>query len=490
VTAASGRSGSGLESADHAEGWAADGVPTEAPAQVAGAALPWRSLFFCLPLLLAPLLVWWLAFFPALSTADSVNSWNQIRTGHWDSHHPPPFTGLFWLFTRFTDSPWVMSLAQSIAMAAALAVFAVILSRRFSAGWWPVVAAFALVALPWLGPFTQEIWKDVPSAVALVVLSAALILATSDTGDRPGLPAWGWTAVVAAAALSAGLLRWNGAGTVVVAGVLAAPALSRGLRVRGVLACVFGGLLGFGVIMGLPSVSAVKPIPSVERHATFYADLANVARTNSHDLTPSDVAALEAVAPLADWAHAGRKCFWINDSYYRFIARHDARAVESANPALMTTWYQLLGTHPLDIVRPRVCRASAALPWIPPQHRGYRTFTVVTQQALTPGAKPPLPWLHALGSRALSYFTMAPMVWGAWMPAWWFLLFGAAAAFRWRGLGRRLLVLCLAVPVGTVVSYVVSAQSNDARYNLPAIIILLPLTAAVVGRRAGPPPGT
>jgi len=445
--------------------------------------LPWRSLLVVFPLLWAPLLVWWLAFYPALSTPDSVNSWEQIQTGAWTSHHPPPFTALLWLFTRFTSSPWVLSLAQTVAMAAALAALAVVLSRRFAAGWWPVWAAFVLVALPWVGPFTLEIWKDVPSAIALVVLATALIVATSPTGDRPRPPAWGWTAIVGLSALAAALLRWNGAGTVWVAGVLVAPALVRGLRMRALLACLAGGAVGIGVLVGLPHVTSVQAIPYVESRATFYTDLAVTAHRRPGHLSAADRAALEQAAPIARWSKAGRQCYWINAVLYRFIDKLPQDKVLRADPALTASWERLLKNHPDDIAWARMCRASAALPVIPPQGAGYKSFTVTPQQLLTPAATSPLPWLHTIGLRTLDRFTAPPFLWVFWLPAWWFLLFGAVAAFLWRGLGRRLLVVALSVPVGTIVSYAVTAQSNDARYNLPAIMILVPLTAAVIGHR-------
>src|SRR4051812_20595701 len=177
----------------------------------------------------APFFVWWLAQYPGEMWIDSFGAWRQIQQGPWDNHHPAPFVALVWLTSLGGRSVATVTLAQSLAVAAALTYLAVTLSRYWRAGRAPLIAAGAMGWLPLIAPFSLVLQKDAWELAAPLVLAAQLIpLAARELQPGPGV----WVALVLTA-LGATLVRWNGAVTVGVggrrrpAGARARPALAR-----------------------------------------------------------------------------------------------------------------------------------------------------------------------------------------------------------------------------------------------------------------------
>src|SRR3954470_10157660 len=89
-----------------------------------------------------PLLLWWIALLPGGISNDSLDSWTQIQTGHWTSHHPPPFTALFWLTSLGGTTPATTSLAETLLVACALAWFTTVVETVFQARGAVFAAAF------------------------------------------------------------------------------------------------------------------------------------------------------------------------------------------------------------------------------------------------------------------------------------------------------------------------------------------------------------
>ncbi|MDQ2677790.1 MAG: hypothetical protein M3Y51_03525, partial [Actinomycetota bacterium] len=117
----------------------------------------------------APMVLWFLAMKPGIMTNDSVDVWGQIQTGDWVEWHPLAYTSVQWVSYQLVSSPALVTLAQSLALAWAIARILKI-GVRLGLPAVPVWAGAALVALtPPVGAFSVHLWKDVPYTVAFLL---------------------------------------------------------------------------------------------------------------------------------------------------------------------------------------------------------------------------------------------------------------------------------------------------------------------------------
>jgi hypothetical protein len=439
-----------------------------------------RRFLALLAAIWAPLLVWWVALLPGGISNDTLDSWAQIQTGHWTSHHPPPFTAFFWLTSLGGTTPATTSFVETLLVAAALAFFAMVLAEVLHAGRSVFVVAFALGALPLVGPFSVTIWKDVPETAGLLVLAGLLVQGWHRGGALPRR----WWVAVTACSLVVGLLRWNGGATLAVAGVVTVVALTGRWRWWAGLATAGGGLAGTGVLLLLPHLTAVTPVQPVDSQAEQLADLAQFARNTPHSFSPYDRAVLATIAPFSQWRSAGYSCVTVDTvTYYMIRYEHLETALRAEGPALTHLWRKLAKKQPGELLHARVCRASLAWSLGDPPRREIPTV----HPQVSPndyGLHPlsPAPLRHA----ARRYAELSNDRWVQvlfWRPALWVLLTIAAAALAGLGAGRwRLLLLVLAVPLGVLISYVAEPAAQDARYTYAAVVMC---QLATVGYLAG-----
>jgi hypothetical protein len=440
----------------------------------------------------APLLLWWVALLPGGMSNDSFNSWTQIQAGQWSSHHPPPFTAYLWLTSLGGTTPATTSLVDSLLVALALAFFAAVVGHVLRAGRAVYVAAVLLGLLPLVGPFSVMIWKDVPETAALLVLAGLLVLGGHLEGP---LPRRWWTAV-AVASFVAGLLRWNGGATTVVAGVLVAVALTGSRRWWAAVATAGGGLAGTGVLLLLPYVASVTPVQAIDSQAQKLADLAQFARNSPHAFSHDDRAVLESIAPFAGWRHVAQTCLTVDTVTYYLIRYHgmnDQLQVQSA--ALSRVWSRVARKAPVELVRARACRASLAWSLADPPRREILTvFPHVTANGYgLHQLSPPLIRDAGRSVAELSNVRWVQVVF--WRPMLWLLLLLGAAIPTIRRDGRwRVLVLLLAVPLGVLGSYVAQPAAQDARYTYAATLmfqlaVVAYVVAGVRARRTSSVPG-
>ena len=429
----------------------------------------------------APMLLWWVALLPGGISNDSLDSWTQIKTGQWTSHHPPPFTAFFWLTSLGGTTPATTSFVETVLVAGSLAWFAMVLARVLNAGRSVYVASFALAALPLVGPFSVTIWKDVPETAVLLLLGGLLSLGWHEEGPLPRR----WWIAVGACSLVAGLLRWNGGATTAVAGVVAVIALRGARRWWTGLLTAVAGLAGTGVLLLLPHVSDVTPVQPVDSQAEQLADLAQFARNTPHSFTAYDRGVLATVAPFWEWRRAGYSCVTVDPVTY-YMIRYEQRetALRAEGPALSHLWRKLARRQPGVLWHARVCRASLA--WSlgnPPRREITTVHPEVSANDFGLRQLSPAPLRHA----ARRYAELSNDRWVQvlfWRPALWVLLTIASAAVAGLGRGRwRLLLLLLAVPLGVLLSYVAQPAAQDARYTYAATVMCQVATVAFVASR-------
>jgi len=444
--------------------------PNPRDAKIAPMLLAPRRLLVLTGILWIPLLLWWFALLPGGMSNDSFNSWAQIKGElHWASHHPPPFTALFWLTSLGGTTPATTSLVQTLLIAFALAFFASAVGAVLGSTRAVWICAAVLSLAPLVGPFAVTIWKDIPETAALLGVAGLLVLAWAHEGP---LPRW-WWAALAVTSLTVGLLRWNGGPTMVVAGVVLLLAF-RGVRrwsVSGTVAVA--GMVGFGFLTLLPHISSITPVQPIDSKADRLADLAQFARNTPSAFSPADRAVLERVAPFPMWAHAGYSCVSVDPVTYNLIRYHHLEPALNANvSALSSVWSRVARREPGELLHARACRSSLAWSFADPPRRPIlavwpqvnRTHFGIHQLA-------PAPVRHA----AVHVARVSQRRWvqeAFWRPAIWVLLMIGAAALAGLGAGRwRLLVVLLAVPLGVLVSYAAQPAAQDARYVYAATIM-------------------
>jgi hypothetical protein len=437
-----------------------------------------RRLLLLVGVIWLPMLVWWFALLPGGMSNDSLDQWAQIRSGHWTSHHPVPETAFVWLTSLGGVTPATTSLAQSLLIAAALGWFVHVVGRVIGGGRALWVAAGLLALLPLAGVFAVTIWKDVPETAALLVLSGLLLLAWRP--DRPLRRGW-WIAV-ALAALAAGLFRWNGGTTAVIAAVIVAIALSGRRRWLIAATTAAAGLAGTVVLVLIPHVAPVTGVQPVDSMAQELADLAQFARNTPHAFSRSDRATVVRVAPFHRWRFAGHSCVSIDPVTYRVIRYEGHEPALDANAsALSHVWRHLVRKEPGEFLHARACRASLAWSFANPPRRGIvAVWPYVSANSFGLHQQSP----PAVRSAARKVAAVSQRRWVQellWRPALWVLLAIASALLLGLRNGRwRRLLLLLSVPVGALGSYAASPAAQDARYTYAATVICQLATVAAV----------
>ena len=429
----------------------------------------WRDLLLMIGIIWLPMLVWWFALLPGGMSNDSLDQWSQIRSGHWTSHHPVPDTAFVWLTSLGGLTPATTSFAQTLIVAAALGWFVYVVTRVIGGGRAVWITVVLLAVLPFAGVFAVTIWKDVPEAAALVVLSGLLLLAWRS--GEPERRRW-WVAL-AAAALATGLMRWNGGITTVLVALVALVALQGRRRWLVAMTTAVAGLAGFGVLLLIPHVAPVRPVQPVDSMAQELADLAQFARDTPHSFSHNDRQALVHVAPFYRWRFAGHSCVSIDPITYRVIRYEGHEAALNANAAaVQRAWRHLVRKEPGEFLHARACRASLAWSFAnPPRRNIVSVWPYVSANTIGMHQVSPKPVRSAARAIAgLSAWRWVQEMF--WRPAVWVLLAVASALLAGVRGGRwRLLLLVLAVPLAALGSYAASPAAQDARYTYPATLI-------------------
>ena len=145
---------------------------------------PSRGSVLATGLVWLPMLVWYAAFRPGIMSADSVAIYEMAKHGHWLDLHPPAYIAAMWVSTTLIGSPSLLTLGQSLFLAAGIVAVARAL-LRLGVPRSPVYITTAIVALlPMVGAFSVSLWKDVPYAANFLFIGAAVIDLTRSRWDH------------------------------------------------------------------------------------------------------------------------------------------------------------------------------------------------------------------------------------------------------------------------------------------------------------------
>ncbi|MEU7012347.1 DUF6020 family protein [Streptomyces sp. NPDC046385] len=308
-------------------------------------------------------LVWWAAFYPGGMSYDSISYVWHVTTGHWMSNHSVAYDGLVWLSLQLTGDLALLTFAQSVAMAAALAYVVGTLRMFGVKGKWSFTAAVACAVLPSIGTFVIYVWKDVPFAIGAVVafgatgrLAARRLRGESQLRDKVFRNE---IAMLFAGFLAMGLFRNNGLLVAVIAVpvlLLTLPRMRKWLLFATVVPVTIAALLQTVVY---PAIGVITPTKD-QVYAFNYADIAVVYGKVPQTFTQADKELMQKVAPLSHWGGRAANCYNADWAMKKPMNR---KAADQYNDQLIDLWFRILKRTPDQMISARVCRSHIA--WSP-----------------------------------------------------------------------------------------------------------------------------
>jgi len=431
-----------------------------------------------------PMLGWFAAFRPGFMSADSLEIYRQATQGGWLDIQPPIYTAAMWLSHVLIGSPSLLTLAQSLFLAAGIAAVAVALVR-IGANRTVVLATTAVVALsPQVGAFSISMWKDVPYAATFLLVSARVIdLARARMLNDPRLTRrviWSlalWFSVAAA-------FRQNG--ILLAVGLAVALALIvrsswKQILAAGLIAIAVLGLLKVVVyrVIGVKA-SGAQPSLAIQLH-----DIAAGAQADPDSFTASDRALMDRMAPFEVWrqTYASSGCSSAN---WEWDPRFRWDKLDGHSSEVISLWTRVIANHPLLVARNRLC--IGAIAFRPDTNAGV-LYTVSRGVDANPLGLHTAPIIGALddpGRNVLDVLDEPGIQGIAWRaPGWIYAAYVAVLVValrrrRWELLLPALPLLMLQLSVFPV------NPAQDARYMFPGLVLAV-LLLTLVSVRSLPP---
>ena len=242
--------------------------------------------------------LWWLAFYPGISTVDSSQSWDQSTVWIFQDWHPVFYTWLIAVLRRIWDTPAIVTGAHIVSLSAVLGS----LHRRLLRVGVSRKTAFAtpiLIALsPQTGFTTMAMWKDIPFAIAVLWMFCEVLDIAADS--QRYFSSWTRVARLAAALTMVNLLRHNG--KLLVAGVLLAIFITQRKHWRRVLVTVAGATAAYLMVTG-PMYAYLNSwkSPVMFSYTTFIHDMAAIVNKHEAELPAADREFLNTILPIHRW---------------------------------------------------------------------------------------------------------------------------------------------------------------------------------------------
>jgi hypothetical protein len=293
--------------------------------------------------------------------ADSINFVLHVTTGPWINNASVLYDFLVLVSLKLTGDLGLLTLAQTVATAAALAYTVYAFRRLGVPGKWTAIAAAIVVALPPQGSFIIFVWKDVPFTICayLLVPTLAHLISLRD------LPNWRrhrrvnrLLVAIGLELLGVCLFRQDG---VVITGLTAVGLVILLAGVRGRIAALAAGAIFLTFLLNLvifPAVGIRLPSRSL-LFGPSNADIAVVYAEAPQTFTPADLKVMAKVVPLAEWKASGAYPNCYNSNYTTFLRNFDNNASRESTP-LFKLWLRTLKRTPQLVIGARICRGSIA----------------------------------------------------------------------------------------------------------------------------------
>lgn len=130
-----------------------------------------RVIFYSIPCMLS-WGVYWLGFYPALMSGDSISQWGQAH-GYYQLQdgHPIIYTMLIKILSYIWDTPAIVSLFQIICISIVLGNILRYFETKGVSKWILIFCSLIVALIPANGMMVISIWKDIPYSITLVILT-------------------------------------------------------------------------------------------------------------------------------------------------------------------------------------------------------------------------------------------------------------------------------------------------------------------------------
>ena len=448
-------------------------------------------------------LVWWAAFYPGLMSYDSFDYTWEVTTGHWVDDHSIAYDGAVWLTLNVTGDYAVLTLLQTIAMAAVLGYLAAGMRKFAIRNGWIITGVLLCVVLPPTGSFVIFVWKDVPFVIGAVLGFAAIVHLTSSTlRVRPrrsrvvGLRR-DWL-LLASGMMLVCLARNNGFLAVFLIGVLLLAALPW-LWKQIAAVILIPIVLFFAIDSGLyPALGVTKPADNAA-YTFVYSDIAAAYNKAPSTFTKSDLKVMAEVSPLSHWSSAGGYC--VSTDKLTTSAFHTSIAAKH-NSQLLHVFAEVMKRTPNYVFDSSLCRAHNAWAIFP----GYDPIGIAAV-ASSPNGYGLLNWhpemyhskfypdmkvrplsstLHVLGSFWYNSSLTSQLIWIFWGGAvWCYIAYGVVVSLIRKTRRREILALAV-VTAGMQLNVLAATPSALYRYMAAPTflgILLLPFIFSQLKRQ-------
>ncbi|HVM05754.1 MAG TPA: DUF6020 family protein [Acidimicrobiales bacterium] len=428
-----------------------------------------------------PMLAWYAALRPGLMSADSLAVWQQATGGGWVDIHAPAYTASVWLSAQIVGGPDLVTLGQSLFLAAAI----VAVSRavaRLGAPLRPVLVVSAVVAAsPMVGAFAVSLWKDVPYTAAVLFAAARVFDVTRlrMAGDAVG---GATVASLTAWLLVAAAFRQNG--VLFALAVLAVLGIVlKGDRRR--VAAAAAAVLAFTFVLK----SVVYPAMGVARTPTqatiglFLHDIAAVARTHPAVFEREDRAVLARNAPFEVW-RARSASYGCGSANWQHSPDFDWAKVEGRAGDYLALWTETLREQPRRVLANRLCVGAIAWqPWVDGS-----VFTVsrgIDRNDLGLRTRPLIPGIERAAVATIDRMDDPAVQRLLWRGTTWIYLSLAVLAVTVARLRRASLLLAALPAVALQFSVFLVSPAQDARYMFAGVLLgAMLLPAVALGARS------
>jgi hypothetical protein len=379
---------------------------------------PWLQL-----LLLGIILTFWMASaWPAVMTADSFDSWNQLQTNSYSDWHPVAFTLYIKVVSLNGMTPGLVSCFQLVLFSYTFfRLFKLLkpewkLSRQLN-------LVSAMMVLPFFGNMAVTLWKDVPYAI-FSVLGLVLIAEGIKLGSRGNIFGIALTAV-------GSTFRHEGIFVLsLTLFFLLIYSVNLRLKSRSVSpisliakSIAISILVSWVISTTSLSVTNAVKMPSWPRYFSFMADLAYVAATTPEKLSPKNLSIIQEISS-GESLSAAKNCDTATGMIYS--PGWSGSAIEKYKDQILSLWLEEAQSKAgQQLMFAHFCRGAAFLP--PPFSTGLRgDFWEWTWWGSEPNNI--FPNLEGLSSNPL-VSQIEPIAAG-WRGLWWV----NGRAFAWPGL--------------------------------------------------------
>lgn len=430
------------------------------------------------------MLGWYAALRPGLMSADSLEIWRQATQGNWVDLHPPLYTFAVWLSSLVVHDPSLVTLGQSLFVAAAIVAVARAVRRLGAPASAVAVVTGAVAVSPMLGTFAMSVWKDVPYTAAVLLVAARVIDLASfrlagegEDGSRTLRSLTLWLAVAVA-------FRQNGILLAFV--LLAVLVVVLGDRRRAVALAAAVVVVVFVLLkVAVYPIAGVTASPAQASLAMFMHDIAAVARSNPEGFEPDDRVLMDRIAPFAVWRAQSAR-FGCASANWEWLPEFAWTRVEGRADDYLRLWRETLTEQPRRVLANRLC--VGAIAWRPDsQGVLYTVSRGIDANGFGLETKPIVGGLDRAAADVLDATDRPAVQWLLWRgPPWIYASWIAVVLAAVRR--RRAVVLLAALPSAALQLSVLPVNpAQDARYMFAGILLGALLLPVGLGRKPGTP---